>query len=144
MEQKFDRLIFRTQPHWDESFMGYLLRLMELNSYPTATWILQFAKIRTIGQGKLPFVFSGNLDLSHLSKLTLASEATLSALLYHPAPEKKQTHGGNHMLFAKAVPQYLIRVNRPKVCSGCLRDSGYLRKIWEFSLLTACPIHVVC
>lgn len=35
----------------------------------------------------------------------------------------------------------LIRRENPKICSRCLAEKNYCRKVWELSLVTACPIH---
>lgn len=139
MDQSFDRLIVRSQPYPDESFLGYLLRLTQLNLYPSPTWILRLAKTKNASHRKVGFVFDDEQDLSALSRLTSVDQQRLRALLYSPAGVKKRF--GKFLLFSNPIPSYLLRASRPKVCPGCLHDSGYIKRIWDFALVTACPIH---
>lgn len=139
MDQSFDRLVVRSQPYRDESFLGYLLRLTQLNLYPSPAWILHFAKTKNSAHRKVGFVFDDEQDLSALSCLTSVDQPQLRSLLYSAAGLKKKF--GNFLLFNNAIPSYLLRPSRPKVCPGCLQDSGYIRRIWDFALVTACPIH---
>lgn len=48
---------------------------------------------------------------------------------------------GDYIMFASPVPQYMIRVRRPKVCTACLREKSYARRIWELAPVTTCPTH---
>ena len=46
-----------------------------------------------------------------------------------------------NIVFGHCVPKYVIRYSLPKICPDCFRDSGYIRKLWELSPVTCCPIH---
>lgn len=137
---KTGRLLIRPSPLLDESFMGYVLRLTELNWLDTPSWILQKAGIRSYLRSNLSFAFDDSLRLSSFTKLTDVEESDLKALLYSPA-STKQRRMGDYRIFGAPVPQYMIRLRYPKVCTLCLRDARYARKIWDLSPVTACPIH---
>jgi hypothetical protein len=64
MADKIVRLLFSSEPHDDESFLGYLLRLAELNRVPTVSWILRLANIRDYLQTKISSVFNKSLNLA--------------------------------------------------------------------------------
>ncbi|MCA1633208.1 MAG: TniQ family protein [Acidobacteria bacterium] len=44
--------------------------------------------------------------------------------------------------FGIPLHQYVIRPRSVKICSECLRESPYCRRIWEMSLVTVCPNHL--
>lgn len=136
-----DRFLFSDEPQVDESFIGYLLRLVELNDYDTVSWILQLAGIKDYSHSKFGFVFNPSVVLSPLSRLTGVEESKLTPLLYQPVKEPGQVIAVCHSVFGLSVPQYLIRPRHPKVCPTCLRESAYARKAWELTPITVCPIH---
>lgn len=135
------RLLFSAAPRSDESFIGYLLRLADLNDYETLSWILQAAEIKAYARSSFSFALNGSLNLSPLAQLTGVNEAELTPLLYHPTKELRGRMVGEHLVFGSAVPQYLIRLRHPKVCTECLRESGYTRRIWDLAPVTVCPVH---
>ena len=139
MNHPADRLVLRSQPHGDESFLGYLLRLAELNFYRCPRWILQLAKMANEQTRKVAFVFNDKLDLSSLSDLTYVDSDRMRSLLYSSAGVNGRF--GNFFLFNNAIPSYLLRPSHPKVCPGCLRDVGHAKRIWDFALVTICPTH---
>lgn len=120
--------------------MGYLLRLATLNRYDTPSWILQLAEIKSYVQSKLSFAFDSSLNLSPLVKLTGVSHDKLAALMYAPVNRSRKTVG-DYLVFESPVPQYMIRLRYPKICPECLRETGYIRKLWELSPVTICPLH---
>jgi predicted site-specific integrase-resolvase len=129
-------LVIRKLEH-DESFMGYILRLTELNRCPTPSWILKLADIT---QRWTSVPFNDSLNLSLLAQLANVEESRLAALMY-PTAELMRRKMGDYLVFGSAVPQYLIRPDCLKICTYCLKESGYVRKIWEIIPVTVCPIH---
>src|ERR1041385_3916941 len=91
-QNKTQRLRFSSAPKPDESFVGYLLRLAELNRCPTPSWILEKAEIERYWQ-KMSFVFDHTLSLSPLAALTGVEESKLNPLLYHPAGGARRVAG---------------------------------------------------
>lgn len=134
------RMLFTSGPKTDESFMGYLLRLTELNRGATPSWLLRAARIKSYVRVPLNFVFDNSLDFSPLAALADVREDTLKSLPYQPARGVRRKMG-EYLFFGWSIYQYLLRPRRPKVCPECLRRSGYLKKVWEFALVTACPLH---
>lgn len=132
-------MLFSACPKPEESYIGYLLRLTELNCYTSPSWIFQMT-----GLGSRPsstaFVFNNTQNLKPLAHLTGVHEGKLAELAYHPAgPARKKL--GDYLLFGSAITQYLIRPDRPKICPYCIRESGYIRRMWEIVPVTTCPIH---
>ena len=134
------QLLFSSDPHSDESFMGYLLRLAALNHFDTPSWMLQKAHIKSYVRSSLSFAFDSSLNLTSLIRLTGVNASDLKLLPYSAVNTSKKSIG-DYLVFGSPVPQYMIRLRYPKICPACLRDSGYARKTWELSPVTVCHIH---
>jgi TniQ len=130
-------LVIRARPKEDESYLGFLLRLAEINSFDTPYWILKI-----MGAGSSTFrTYSAeasarlSLRLASLSKLSVKD---LEHLYNRPVR-------GKYLLsfFDHPVPPYLLRPGRPRVCPKCLSQSQYCRKQWDFAAITSCPTHQI-
>ncbi len=93
-------------------------------------------------QWKFTFIFSRSEKLERLAKLTGCTLDDLVSLLYLPA-KSQIPHEDNHEFdfFGALLNRSIIRPHCPKVCPKCLAEVGYSLRIWECSLVTACPIH---
>jgi transposase len=78
-------------------------------------------------------------DLEGLANLLRVDVSELLALTY-PRPASKDART-DYIFFGQRVQQYMIRPDRPKICPECLSEAAYSRRIWELSLVTACPKH---
>lgn len=132
------KLLLRNSPKADESLLGFIVRLTELNDYDTPTWITQEAKLGNIWN-QLAFV-KNNIDIEPLAKLSGREVAELTPLLYLSADGSNKSLTPR-VILNQTVPAYAIRLKDPKICPACLRESGYCRKVWDLAPLTSCPIH---
>ncbi len=122
----------RDHPHSDESLMGFTLRLSEANHFSGMQWLEEVFHVGRI---------------HHLS----ARHAPLIAWLFGSEPQKFHAlhatlhkKNGRSMLFAFGhliTRPYLMRLRRPQVCIECLAEFGYVKCLWDFVLVTCCPIH---
>lgn len=133
------KLVVRPAPYADESFIGYLIRLTDLNHYDASTWILQLANLGH-RLHKVTLAFDSRLDLKFLARLIGVGETRLSALLFPPT-QRNRPKFGDYLFFGHAVPRLVIKSHWHKVCSQCLIEYGYIRKIWDLVPVTACPLH---
>lgn len=133
------RLLKTVVPHWDESLIGYITRLTEINDYDTPSWIMQLADMGPL-LSDASFTFKSSLNLLPLATLAGVEAEKLAALKYEPTDLSREKFS-DCLVFGVRVPKYIIRPNRPKVCPECLRDFGYLRRVWELTPVTSCPIH---
>src|SRR5437879_3347465 len=131
-------LVFSAIPHADESFIGYLIRLTEVNHYETPSWILQLAGLGSYLR-KVSFAFGKSLSLTPLSQLTGVSEDELSGLSYQRSAGKR-TKFSDCLVFGSPAPRIGIRAHRPKVCPACLVEFGYVRKLWDLTPVTICTL----
>src|ERR1044072_5357268 len=137
------KLLITPKPEKDEGFISYLLRLTEANGYDTPSWILSLSGIDYMElQWKFTFVFSCSEGFKKFAKLTGNALSDLIGLLYLPSPSLKNiTCDGNYNFYGAFLNRSIIRPHCPKVCVKCLNESGYCRRVWDCSLVTACPIH---
>src|SRR5215217_3511649 len=135
------KLLITLKPEKDEGFISYLLRLTEANGYDTPSWILSLSGIDYMElQWKFTFVFSCSDAFKELAKLTGNAPSDLMGFLYFPAPSKNTT-SDDYNFYGAFLNRSIIRPHCAKVCIKCLDESGYCRRIWDCSLVTACPIH---
>jgi hypothetical protein len=134
--QEIRSLVVRSRPKSDESLFGFLLRLTELNSYPTPIVILNEAHLdwKFFYYNRILDEHNSNFD--RLIHLTTITRNELRELLYTPATKRSEV-----MVLGRSVPHILIRAPRPKVCPECLEESQYCRKQWELAPFTSCVIH---
>lgn len=137
------RLLITLNPEKEESFIGYIVRLTEANGYETPSWIFSLSGIDYMElQWKFTFVFSRSKKLENLAKLTGSALDDLVPLLYLPVkPRRHPEVDYEYDFFGALLNRSIIRPHCPKVCPKCLAESGYSLRIWDCSLVTACPIH---
>jgi hypothetical protein len=133
------RLLVTPSPESDESLIGYVLRLTQRNGYETPTVILTATGLNLNALHNRQFAFGGQWDMSPLSRLTGVTTDILLSLKYDPAPSKTSIY--RYYVLGHPIQRYFIRIERPKLCPHCLRESNYCRRLWELSPVTACPIH---
>jgi hypothetical protein len=134
------RLLISGKPYPNESFMGYFLRLTEQNGYDSLSWIFQIAEVNYEDtRPACTLAFEAPERLTGLAQMAGINLIELIRLTYQRLPGNPSAP--LHYFFGQPVPQDLIRLNRPKICSDCLSESPYCHRVWEFSAVTACPIH---
>lgn len=122
----------------DESLMGFILRLTELNEYDSPTWITREAGIGDIDKS-CTAVSHKPIDLSALARITSIDLAELESLRYSVDKRSSSTIG--RLFYGFSIPQYVICPDHPKICPTCFIDSAHNRRIWELTPITACPLH---
>ena len=80
------------------------------------------------------YVF-GNADLSGLAAITNQNIKQLESIKYGFDPQKCS------QLLGQSIPNDLIRLDYPRICSGCLTENNFIRAIWDIPALTVCPEH---
>jgi hypothetical protein len=128
------KLLVRPNPFPDESLLGYIARLSEVNGYKSPKDILKiFQSIDYQFTSNLPKRIYMNSD--PLMELTGKSYSTLKPMIYARMDYHK------YKFMNSAVAFRMIEPCRPKFCPLCLREKSYYRIIWDFSLVTVCPAH---
>lgn len=132
-------LVFSAVPHVDEGLFGYLIRLTEINQYATPSWILQLA---SLGQHlrKVWLAFEDSLELAPLAHLTGIEEVHLLDLSYRPLTRTRHNFS-DRLVGDSSAPRIAIRPDKPKVCPICLKERGFVRKVWDLTAVTTCPFH---
>lgn len=138
MNQLPIRLVITDKPYLDESFVGYLTRLTDINAYETYWWVYKLSEIESFRSTSSSF--DHNLNLLPLSLLTGVESHKLKKLQYLPASPTSSALG-DHYVFNSTLPKYVIRPFDTKVCPSCLKENPYVRKQWEIKFITTCLEH---
>ncbi len=139
MVSQSEQLILTASPHPDESFAGYLTRLTDLNHYDSPSWILQLAKLGNY-ERKEALAFPERERLGHLSALTGVGVTQLLEITHQRHSARRHDSVASRF-FGLSVPRSAIRLRTARICPACLREHGYVRRVWELTLVTACPLH---
>jgi hypothetical protein len=130
-------LVVRTRPKEDETCLGFLARLAEINSYCSPLWILNAAHLD--GQvHRLVFRKRSIRINERLTKLMQVDAEEIEHLFYQSNPDRYAVKFFDH-----DIEPYLLRLDRQRVCVECLKQSNYCRKQWDYAAVTCCPVHNV-
>ena len=141
MDDSIKRLLFTEEPFTDESFIGYAMRLADLNEIPELPWILKLGGLRQLYDRKYRFTVDFKVDPQRLSTLTGTDVEKLKELLYRHEHNSVRNIVGNLLVFGQPLPHQFVQREKPKICPACLIESKYCRKVWELAPVTACPHH---
>jgi hypothetical protein len=133
-----EQLLRTPPPLPDESLMGYILRLSELNYYDAPRWILDLAglKMDSLRNGWRRLC-DDHIDFTLFRQITKLSEEEVNEMKH------KITRDLDYEDFDAQwdIPVSSLRFKQPMVCSNCLRENSYCRKFWDLPVVTVCPQH---
>ncbi len=127
------RLVVTSRPAPTESLMGFVLRLTQLNGYPSTAYVLA-------AMGKewyLPQV--GRLDAAGLATLVGLGQGDIDRLTHLPE-EKPRAYV---RVYGSDLPSYEVNLRHPKVCPSCLAEGRPCEAYWDLAQAVACPRHQV-
>jgi hypothetical protein len=134
------KLLRAGNPKADESLLGYVTRLSEENGYENPSWIFELAGLKCrqpTSSSKL--VFGNSRSVTGIAEISGKDVIDITRLTY-PAIAKSEAVA-DHLFFGQSTPKFAIRPGYPKICPDCLSGEPYSRRVWEFLLVTTCPIH---
>src|SRR5262249_32520252 len=122
-----EQLLRTPAPQPDESLMGYILRLSEVNCYEGPKWIFDLAglKINRYWKGWHELCYD-RVDFTLFRQITRLSEEEVNEMRHkitRDVDEDRDAQWG--------IPVSSLRFNRPMVCSDCLRENSYCCKFWD-------------
>lgn len=126
-------LVVAPRPEPTESQMGYVLRLTELNGYPTTAYVLA-SMGRQWYQGQI-----GRLDAQHLAPLAGLTQAEIDRLTHQPS-ERPRAYV---RVYGQDLPCYEVSIRRPKICPLCLAEGRPCEAFWDLAQAAACPVHEI-
>lgn len=127
------QLPLEVQPHADESAVGFCLRSASMNSM-NLHWLRRACGISAT---RLP-------SAMHARRLAWTLQCPEQWLAAGLGSEVRSGgvvnwHWHGHELFLACH----LRRQWPQICPLCIHDLGYCSRLWDLSLLTACPLHRV-
>lgn len=127
------KLVVSPLPMPTESLIGYILRLTELNGYPSKSYVLEL-----MGRNGFRATIE-RLDAECLANVTSINQLDIDRLTY----KLTELPPAYIRIYGTDLPSYEVSLNRPKVCSLCLNEGRPCEVFWELAQATVCPIHRV-
>jgi hypothetical protein len=125
-------LPFRGEPFPAESFMGFTLRMSNLNGLNGLYWLYKL-----LGRERLNHLLSE--DVPAVARLFGSSP---HALLRCYVATDRSVGECSHTACGHFISRpYLLRHLRPQLCPACIFEFGYARSLWDFSLIGMCHHH---
>ena len=134
---EIQRLLRTAKPEADESFMGYILRLTELNGYKSPSWLMSSVGLNhSLSRHSCSFISESSEPLKLLAGLSGITAPELAQLTYQLVNDYQHCS-----FFGVSIDRHCIRPGWPKICPECLRENAYCHRAWECALITVCHIH---
>jgi hypothetical protein len=124
-------LVRHPAPFSTESFLGYILRLSQLNGYVSPWTLFALAgmkqnEIRTTG-----------IRCDRLAVIANRNVSELDAIAYS-APNG---HPRWCRILGHPVVLGDVDLHAPKFCPRCVEEKGFIEAHWDLTLMVACPVH---
>lgn len=123
-----------SEPFQHESIYSYLLRLTNLNFYPTPYWI--YENVGLIRK-EVKLVVPNSLSIENLHQLTNNDKNVLGKLTYFDDLKIFEEKSLEYSL----VYHYALDGKYAKICPHCFCESPFQRKVWDYKTVIACPFH---
>lgn len=117
------RLPLKAVPYPAESLLGYLIRLSQINAYPSIHWFKQLGLERKQLNCRESATFVENI-----ATLAGLNDEETGALLQAVRPSESF----NISFFSK---------RQPRICPDCIKSKEHLDSVWEVVYASACPWH---
>lgn len=127
------RVIFRLSPEDGEDIFGYLIRVVEENSFVSLDALLKsvlLGNITTITLAEIP-------DLSYFCRLYPEEMSQLSGISDRIASDPRSWQVNHHRI----TKERFVVSRKSKICTQCLQESLYVRGMWGLTFYTACTRH---
>lgn len=128
-------LLFKSPPIQNESLVGYLIRVAELNRYPRMSWIGNLAGVSLTDETLCKM----STRLGRLAKVIGVSEAEMKSLCYHASAKGNNLHV--ILPTGEIIPKEYLYWPSQRVCFSCLREKGFVSGLWDLKAVTHCPEH---
>ncbi len=133
------RLLRTPRPMPDENFLGYVLRISDVNGYENPQWFIR----KVVQKGLFTNYFKESIDLSPLAAFFGVSVDVLKALMYQPVSRGESRSEIRLIACGGVMMRRLLRLAHPKICPACIRETGYIRWAWDLVPVTVCPNHKI-
>lgn len=126
-------LVVAPRPQLTESLMGYVLRLTELNGYPTTAYVLASLDGDRFRRN------ASRLDAGGLISLAGLSQGEVDRLTHMPTDRSR----AYIRLYGTDLPGFEVNMRYPRVCPTCLAEGRPCEAFWDMAKASVCPVHRV-
>ncbi|MEQ8392942.1 MAG: TniQ family protein [Thalassospira sp.] len=130
-----DRLVIRSKPYPNESLIGYLIRITELNHYDEMSWVAHLAGLQLSRMRPNDWV----AKLGEIAKIVGQPVSELRSLASYLVSEGNHSH--STLRSDETISRFLIRWPTSKICFQCVDEFGYVSTIADLKFVTHCPHH---
>ena len=125
------KLVRHPAPYPTESLPGYVLRLSELNGYPSPRSLYRMAEMK-----------AGECSPSNFNCPKFASIVNQEAsCLERIAFRSTDVDVDDLQLLGNRVSTNDLGLTGARVCPDCVRDKGCIEAHWHIEVMVACPVH---
>ena len=122
-------LLIRPNPQKNESWRGYVLRVSEENALLSPRTMLRHSQV---SEKNLKTAFP---HINNMCALTLKPETALQHI--YPINLKNKSF----KILRQSIPKAYLRVNKPVLCTECVRELGYIPARWYVVYMQVCHKH---
>lgn len=127
------RVVFRVEPEDSEDIFGYLMRVAEVNSFVGLGGVL-----KAVLGGNITSITPADIPaLSYFCRLYPEEMVHFSGISSRGAAGSRSWQV--HRQWVTKEP--FLASRKAKICTRCLRESLYIRGMWDLSFYTACTRH---
>jgi hypothetical protein len=119
-------LVRHPSPNPTESLIGYLLRLTEVNGYPTTHYML-------VDGGK--YQSGDSISVQLLASMTNRPARLLQPIAFRSKDNKMS------VILGQVVSKMEMNATVAPVCPTCVIEKGFMEAHFSLSLMTICPEH---
>jgi hypothetical protein len=124
-------LVRHPAPYPTESLLGYVLRVSEDNGYNSPWSVYRLAGMKSNE------IRASGVRLEKLARIMNWPQGRLDAIAYSAPPEQPRWS----RLLGHPLLHQDLNLTRPRFCSQCLCEKGFLEAHWDLAVMVACPVH---
>lgn len=131
-------LLVRPTPHHDESPLGYLLRLIDVNGLISADHL--FDAMAT-GNHRVPSLWAAATQSEYVSDIATAVGKPIDAFGRLQYASNEIPTNPEYSFRGASIPRWAFRRKAAPVCVACLTEAPYARALWDMTLVEGCHQH---
>jgi hypothetical protein len=131
-------LLVRPHPHHDESPLGYLLRLIDLNGLISADHLFDAMATE---HHRVPSIWAGATQSEYAAAIASAIDKPIYAIKQLQYVSNEILTNPEYSFRGTNVPRWGFRRKAAPMCTACLTEAPYARALWDMTLVEGCHLH---
>jgi TniQ len=131
-------LLVRPAPYDDESPLGYLLRLIDLNGLMSADHLFDAMATE---HHRVPSIWAGATQSEYAADIASAIDKPIDAIKQLQYVNNEILTNPEYSFRGANVPRWGFRRKAAPICTTCLAEAPYARALWDMTLVEGCHQH---